>query len=281
MSTTEQDEDLAFEAGFNAVNADPADRPEPKQAKDESPDHAADPTADAKKSAVAEPEAKPEPVVDPFASLPPQVRDLLAAIPGMRAELETVRRVANMVPALQSRIDKMNQPAPATDKVPAKSRFAKIDAIRNDLPEIAEALDEIVNAQHQAHPEPQGQQRQPEAAPAEAANPQEEALSSVRPSWADDLTSSDFQLWLAQQPREYQAQVQSTSKAGDILTALGKFDAFRAQTQSTRQLTQTRTTRMAAAVAPQGDGRRQPARTAPEDDEEAAFAAAFKKARGR
>ena len=75
--------------------------------------------------------------------------------------------------------------------------------------------------------------------------------------------------------------MQSTSKAGDILTALGKFDAFRAQTQSTRQLTQTRTTRMAAAVAPQGDGRRQPARTAPEDDEEAAFAAAFKKARGR
>jgi len=116
---------------------------------------------------------------------------------------------------------------------------------------------------------------------ADEANPQEEALTSVRPTWADDLISSDFQLWLARQPRDYQAQVQNTSKAGDILQALGRFDAFRQQTTSTQQLNQSRATRMAAAVTPQGDGRRQRPAQNDEDEEDAAMAAAFKAARGR
>lgn len=270
----ERDEDLAFEQGFTSVTTDPADRPKAEKPEAETPDPEAQATAP---EAVAKPDEKPEPVEDPFASLPQQVRELLARVPALEARLEQTTRVANMVPALQSRIDKMNQAAPpATEQVPSKSRFAKIDAIRAELPEIAEALDEIVNDRHPA-PEPQ---RQPAADPADT-NPQEEALTGVRPTWADDLVSSDFQLWLAQQPADYRAQVAGTSKAKDILTALGKFDAYRAQTQSTRTLNQTRSTRMAAAVTPQGDGRRMPSRVAPEDEEEAAFAAAFNKSRGR
>lgn len=269
----ERDEDLAFEQGFNSVTTDPADKPEAEKPEAETPEPEAPATAP---EAVAKPDEKPEPIEDPFASLPPQVRELLARVPALEARLEQTTRVANMVPALQSRIDKMNQAAPpATEQVPSKSRFAKIEAIRADLPEIADALDEIVNDRH-----PAPETRQPAAATAEA-NPQEEALTGVRPTWADELVSSDFQLWLAQQPADYRAQVAGTSKAKDILTALGKFDAYKAQTQTTRNLNQTRSTRMAAAVTPQGDGRRQPSRVAPEDEEEAAFAAAFNKSRGR
>ena len=271
--TTEQDEDLAFEQAFNAATAPPAHQDAPEKEQPEAPADAAQATAP---EAVATPEKTAEPAEDPFASLPQAVRDLLARVPALEARLEQTTRVANMVPALQSRIDRMNQPSPATEQVPAKSRFAKIDALRNDLPEIADALDEIVAAQHR--PEPQGQSQQPE--PQAGANPHEDALSSVRPTWADDLTSGDFQLWLAQQPRDFQAHVQGTNKAGDILAALGRFDAFRAQTQTTKQLTQTRSTRM-AAVTPQGDGRRQRAPVPFEDEEEAAFSAAFNKTRGR
>ncbi len=270
MSTTEQDEDLAFEQGFNSVHTEPA------PAKPASPAPApeeAQPTAET--PAVAAPEKQPEPeapAVDPFAGLPPQVRDLLAAIPTMRAELETVRRVANMVPALQSRLDKMHQ-QPATEQVPASR--SKRDAIREDLPEIADALDELAASMPQRQ-EPAA----PAPAPAVQADPQEEVLSSVRPSWADDLNSSDYQLWLSTQPRDVQQRANTTTKAVEILATLTAFDAHRQQTQSTRQTNQSRATSMAAGVTPQGDGRRQ-SRAAPEDDEDAAFAAGFNKVRKR
>lgn len=277
-TTTEQDEDLAFEQGFTDTHSEPAAEPKPATEQAEAEPPATDTPATAAPAAVDKPVEKPEPVEDPFASLPPAVRDLLARVPALEARLEQTTRVANMVPALQSRLDKLNsQPAATTDPVPAKSRFAKVEALRQELPEIADALDEIVNDRHPAPAEP-AQRPQPAPVVAEP-TAQEDALSSVRPTWADDLVSSDFQLWLARQPQEFRAQVQNTSKAGDILTALGRFDAFRQQTTSTQQLSQKRTTRMAAAVTPQGDGRRQ-RQAAPDDDEDAAMAAAFNKARG-
>lgn len=277
-TTTEQDEDLAFEQGFTATQAEPAAEPTPEKAEATPPATAAPAAAEA--PATATPAENTEPVEDPFASLPPAVRELLARVPALEARLEQTTRVANMVPALQSRLDKLNAQAATPDQVPAGRKYAKVEALRNELPEIAAALDEITNDRHPAPVAQQPESRQPAMPAASEANPQEEALTSVRPTWADDLVSSDFQLWLARQPRDYQAQVQNTSKAGDILKALVRFDEFRQQTTSTQQLSQKRTTRMAAAVTPQGDGRRQ--RQAPvEDDEDAAFAAAFNKQRGR
>lgn len=285
MTTQEErDEEMAFEQAFDSTVAEPtfsapaAD----KVAEPQTPAKTAQPIA-ADTPAVDEPEKTPAQEPDPFASLPPAVRDLLAAIPAMRAEQERLTRMANMVPALQSRIDKMSQaPAPVTETPSAPAapgRFAKVEAIRRELPEIADALDEIANDRHPAPAPPQTPP--PQAPPPDATNPHEDALTSVRPQWADDLTSNDFQLWLVRQPREFQAQVQNTNKAGEILAALGKFDAFKAQTTSTQHLQQSRTTRMAAAVTPQGDGRRQRVAATPEDEEDAAFKAAFNNARGR
>lgn len=280
MTTQEErDEDLAFEQAFNSATADAADdKPAPKVAEPVTPQEAAPATAE---KAVVTPDKNAEPEPDPFASLPQAVRDLLARVPALEARLEQTTRVANMVPALQSRLDKMNQQAsPESPSAPAKSRFAKVEALRNELPEIADALDEIANERHPApaanQPEPRQQAQEPAAA-----TPAEKTLELARPTWADDLTSSDFQLWLVRQPPAYQAQVQQTSEPGEILAALGKFDAHRAQTTPQQQLTQTRASRMAAAVAPQGDGRRQRAAPAPADEEEAAFTAAFNKRRGR
>lgn len=279
MTTQEErDEDQAFEQGFNTATADAADEPTtPQVAEPAPPQQAATATA----QAVATPDENSEPEPDPFASLPPAVRDLLATIPAMRAEQEQLRRMANMVPALQSRLDKMIQPAsPESPSAPAKSRFAKVEALRNELPEIADALDEIANDRH---PAPAANQPEPrQQAPAQPqASPEERTLTIARPTWADDLTSSDFQLWLVRQPKDFQAQVQQTSEPGEILAALARYDANKSRTTPTQQLNQTRTSRMAAAVTPQGDGRRQPSRAVPEDEEEAAFAAAFSKARGR
>lgn len=281
--TIETDEDLAFEQGFNSIHETPA---QPQEQATPEPAAAPADQAPATAPAVAKPEETPEPAVDPFAGLPPAVRELLATIPALRTEIETTRRMANMVPALQSRIDKLSQPAPATAHeavTPSKGRFAKVEAIRNELPEIADALDEIANAHLQGREQPHQAKpaTQMEAPPPAEKSPHEDALDSVRPTWSNDLMSSDFQLWLTQQPADFQNMVARTNRAGDILNALGKFDGFRAQTTTTQQLNQTRTGRMAAAVAPQGDGRRQRVQATAEDEEDAAFAAGFKKARGR
>lgn len=280
MTTQEErDEDLAFNQAFEATKAGTAGEQGKEVAEPAPPPQSAETTAEA--PAVDKPAESAKEEADPFASLPPAVRDLLATIPALRAEQEQLRRMANMVPALQSRIDKMSQPAAAeSPSVPAKSRFAKVEALRNELPEIADALDEIANAQHQAPAATRPEPRQQDAAQPQA-TPEERTLTLARPTWADDLTSSDFQLWLVRQPREFQAQVQQTSEPGEILAALGKFDASKAQTTNAQQLNQTRTTRMAAAVTPQGDGRRQSRAAAPDDEEEAAFTAAFNKRRGR
>jgi hypothetical protein len=276
---TELEEDLAFEQGFTDIaDAEPAATPKPEKAEVVEPP-AADAAATAAPATVAKVEA-PAPVEDPFASLPPAVRDLLARVPALEARLEQTTRVANMVPALQSRLDKLNsQPAATNTPVPTRGKFAKVEALRAELPEIADALDEIAAERHQAPADIQPAQRQPAHPDTSEPTAHEEALTSVRPTWADDLVSSDFQLWLARQPKDYQALVQNTSKSGDILKALGQFDAFREQTTSTQQLSQRRSTRMAAAVVPQGDGRRARPAVA-EDDEDAAMASAFNKARG-
>jgi hypothetical protein len=108
-----------------------------------------------------------------------------------------------------------------------------------------------------------------------------EVLDELRPTWAEEANSSDFQLWLATQPRDYQAQVQATSKARDLLAALSKFDGYRQQLQTTRAAASSQHARLAAAVVPQGDGRRMPSGASAIDEEEAAMSAGFKKVRGR
>lgn len=283
MSTQEErdeiEEDLAFKQAFNANTGKAANEtaiamaepvtPQPEQA-----------TAE-QAVAVPDKDAPQEPEPDPFASLPQAVRDLLARVPALEARLEQTTRVANMLPALQSRLDKMNQQAATESPSAPARRFAKVEALRNELPEIADALDEIANDRHPA-PEPTKPEPRQEVQEQAPEGQAEKTLTFARPTWADDLNSSDFQLWLVRQPPAYQAQVKRTDEPGEILAALGKFDAARAQTTTQQQLTQTRASRMAAAVAPQGDGRRQRAATTPdEDEEETAFRSRLNKNLGR
>lgn len=280
MTEQEQrEEEQAFAQASQALQAGAPDRQiTPAVTEPDPAPTQAEPTAQAVDTAAEQSEAE----IDPFASLPKAVRDLLATIPAMRAEHDQLRRMANMLPALQSRLDKMSQPAPATESpsVPAKSRFAKVEALRNELPEIADALDEIANDRHPAPAATQPEPRQ-QAPDQQQATPAERTLSIARPNWADDLMSTDFQLWLTRQPRDFQAQVQQTSEPGDMLAALSRFDASKSTPTPSQQLNQTRTSRMAAAVTPQGDSRRTPSRQVPEDEEEAAFTARSNQLRRR
>ena len=288
---TELEDDTAFEQGFASINAEAPEQDKPAPAAAEPAKAPASQSADT--SAAAQTDATPadagqpgepaEPVVDPFAAFPKEVRDILARVPQMEAELAQTRRVANMVPALQSRLDKLAQTA-AADPAPAR-RLERVQALRDQgLPEIADALEELAATMPQGRDDGAAASGVPQpAAAAAGADPQQEVLDQVRPTWGDDLSSADFQLWLARQAPEYRADVQNTTKATVILKALGSFDAFRQQTATNpaQQVAATRATRMAAAVTPQGEGRRAPSRQAAEDDEEAAMNTGFRAVTGR
>jgi len=271
----EQDElndtDAEFEAGFAA------DTPAPAPAATEPATTAVAPAEPVAPSPAANPA---EPVVedDPFAALPAPVRELLAKIPALEQRATAAEQIARTaqgrVASLQSRFERQHvEPTPAP---PAPPKFPKLEAIRNELPEVAEALDEVVNATAPKPPTtPPAVPPRQEPAQIES-DPQSDALDELRPSWAQDMVSADFQLWLSTRPAEFQRTVNATDKARDILGALGQYDQYK-QTLSTRQnLDAQRNTRIAGALTPQGDGRRSGGRTAPVDDEDAAFEAGFR-----
>jgi hypothetical protein len=184
---------------------------------------------------------------DPYAGLPESVRNALATIPALQQEL---RSTVGRVGALQRELAHVRQaPAPAPEAPPAPS---KLDALRLELPEVAEALEEATRNRGPG----------PEELRAElAAQMQEEFLETQRPSWAQELTGNDFQSWLTTQPPSFQEELRNSSRASVVLNALKKFDGFKEQaTQRTQQL-QRNQSRLSAAVTPSSGARRTPGKS--------------------
>lgn len=281
MSDKDTSADDEFEAGFASVTtSEQGDEPSSGKPSTDTAE-TADTGAQAEKAESRDGQAdKPESAEpDPFASLPQAVRDLLADVPRMRVELERAHRQLGQIPALQSRIDRLTAPPRET----APPKLEKVDRLRTELPEIAEALDEMANALQpirQAETS-EGQQRQePQqdtAASDLAVKANMDVLDESRPNWRGDLMSTDFQLWLRRQPAEYAREIQSTKKAGVILKSLGDFDRYVEQTKTARVASDSRATRMAAASTPRGDGRRSQAAAS---DEDAEFELGFRSVRG-
>lgn len=309
------EEEAAMAAGFQAVAASHAiaaseEDPQPAAEEVTSPAPGPDqPTAATPAPAPAAAEkaeqdkgdgkaAAAEPTVqDPFASLPPQVRELLAEIPTLRTKLQEATALAGRVPHLMSALDRLKQqgsaaPSPADPPAaaaPATQKLEKVEALRaTGLGDIADALDEIASLRQPATapaaaPAPRQAEPQQRSAPAQpASDPQMDVLDDFRPSWSDELVSADFQLWLTTKPRDFQAKVHTADRAKVVLDALREWDGYRQQTATTRQLDTIRAARMSAAVTPQGDGRRAAVRQASEvDEEEAAMSAGFQAVRRR
>lgn len=277
-TTTDQDEadeQAAFAAGFGE-QALPAAHAAGAETQEATQQHQAETAGADAGTATGDPASTEQNPVDPFAGLPPAVRELLAEIPALRSRTEMAeqraRESVGRVGALQREFQKLNGQT-AADDAPAATP-SKTDALRAaGLPEIADAIEEV---RAMAKPEPTATQ----AAPAEAADdPHQKFLDEMRPTWVSELTSADFTLWLQTQPREFAQQVAATDNAAVILRALSQFDG-RQKAQPTNSpppaapATNQRT-RLAAGLTPQGDGRRAPRREAVDDDEEAAFQAGF------
>ena len=182
--------------------------------------------------------------VDPYAGLPEAVRTALAA--DRQLVEQRMRSAEGRVAALQRELAQRPQ-APAPQ--PEAPRKTKLDALRKELPEVVEAIEE---ARGQAVD--QDELRKQLRAEAMAAV-QEELLEDKHPDWAQKLTGQGFQTWLQTQPADYQAKVRGTDRSSVMSAALTTFDQAQAQAATRQGVQASRDKRIAAAVTPKGTGR--------------------------
>lgn len=255
MSTenTETDLEAAFQGGFD--DGQPASQP------------AAETPAPSPEAVETPEEAAPD-EVDELAGLPPKVRDMLT-------QLESLKQAASLVPTLEHRLRSAEGRVAALQKQvpaptpPAPPRLEAVERVRAELPEVVEAMEEYFQSR-QAPKQEQPAEQEPEAP---------SILAQEVPDWEQKVISTEFQQWIKAQEPAYRAKVESTTSEAVMLAAITKFDAHRqitAERQAAAQkAAQTRQARVAAAVVPNGAGRRAPS----EPDLEALFAQGFTSSR--
>lgn len=272
MSTKELTPEQEFEQAFAAVSSDQAHVASTEPDLVEEP-----PKGEAETSQTQGGQAQADPEEDPFAALPQAVRDELAKVTRLQHELETQRRQVGQIGALQREIDRLGKLLPR--EAPVAQKLEKVERLRQDLPEFAEALDEVhqlVTAQRQereAPPETQAEQTQGDSVIKE----QMATLDELRPDWMQTFRSTDYLLWLGRQTPERQQEIKSTKRAAVILKSLDDFGTF-VVGQRRPPAAQQRQDRMAAAAMPQASARRGQ-RAEPVDDE-ADFLAGFRSVSG-
>lgn len=294
------DEDAAMRQGFESATDDRPAQPAEAAKPDDEPGKAATGTESSQpdKSAAAPdpkgstPGDSSDAPVDPFASLPQEVRSLLAKVPAMEAELaDSSRRnryLDGQVRSMQSRLDRADsqrtaQPKPDETAQPHKAagRLPKLERVREtlgaDLPEVMDALDELAGllpgeANKASDPQPaRADTRQQPEPGQDSIDPVVKAhlstVDSLRDGWFQRLESDDARLWFATN-REIFQRYSVADTAPKLIAVIDAYDAHLARVQQSRDSAATRTARMAAGVQPHGQTR-MPARNVPMTEEEA------------
>jgi hypothetical protein len=191
---------------------------------------------------------------DELAGLPPKVRAMLDEFQTLKAATAALPQIANRLTKAEGRLGYLNGRMKTATPPPAPPKMEKMDRIREELPEVADAIEEFYAAKSQpAEQQPKQPEADPYAADDSAAT---SVLDTERPTWKADVNGTDFKTWLAAQDTGYQQKVKTTESEAVLLASLERFDAFKRI--NAQKLTQTRNVRAASAVVPAGAGRRAP-----------------------
>lgn len=271
----------AEDAGFAEEAVIPAEddpEPAPKPAQT-----AAEPAPPAPVTSPSPPAAPTPPVeiTDPYAGLPPEVRDALAEIPTLRHQIESDKgRVAGLNRTLDETKAKLEKATTAASPPPPAPRNEQLERVRGELPEVADAIESVIkDAIKAATPPPAPPAPTQQAAPSPQSSsttpndPEMELLNREHAGWGEKVASTDFKLWLSRQPDAYQAEVWGTHRSGVLITALTKFEKFQEQATSASQVAAKRSGRVAAAVTHASAARPSASRASEPQTEEDAFAA--------
>lgn len=228
---------------------------------------------------------------DPFADLPQDVRDKIAAIEKERDEARhKAQSDANRVSALSRKLQQLtaqppaSAPAPAEDKTEAqKALDDKIEQLRKDYGDIADPLIELIEQQSKELSSVRtvltglSEERQAQVIEAET-----QALEARHPDWRDIAQSQDFAAWLQVQPPNIQGLAQSwDARETSVVLTLFKAEKVEATGQGDQKPPVAKETKPDAATgerrSQQLDGGRDvrsrpaPAASEPPEDFEAAF----------
>lgn len=265
-------EDAAFESGYQGNTEKAPAKPAAEAPADESKET----PPEAKEPPAAAPVTPPVDD-DPFKGLSQPVRDRLAMVDNLAHSLRTAE---GRIAALQRVQAAATKPSPAAPAPPTVR-----EVLRGELPEVADALDELEN---RLRPAPaQASADEPAQGPEDAAVAREmQALTEVHSDWKEKSNSTDFSLWLATQGPQFADKVRSTASAAVLADALTRFKGY--QQQHTVAVAQqaaaaaaaqaSRTNRVAAAASLPTHGRSNSTadNSTIEDEEERAMAAGFR-----
>ncbi len=258
--TTQADLDAAFEGGFD--DEQPAAAPAAEQAAPTSPAADEAPKTD-------EPGSEGD---DELAGLPPKVRAMLDEFQQIKQAVAAVPGLEQRLRKTEGRIGDLNTRLPAPPP-PAPPKLEKVEAIRGQLPEVVEAIEEYVGT----HLKALQPAEKPAAGGSDSNTP---VLAEAFPDWEVKVASDDFAKWLDTQQADYAQRVKSTTSEAVMLQALTRYEtakeferqrAAEAAASATR-VAQTRQSRASAAAVPAGAGRRAPTPASTLDD---AFEAGF------
>lgn len=172
-----------------------------------------------------------------------RLRNAEGHIGGLGSQLKQQQQVAAQVTA-------KGGDAPSASEIrEAQSSPAKMDALKKDYPEFAEAMESALNErlatleQQLKQVQQPAQQQQPGVGQAEIARLRAEMAVEVRhPGWQDRVQTPEFVGWLQRQPREVQLLAASDSPQDAVRLLDLHADATKAATSQ-------RTQRLSAAAA--------------------------------
>lgn len=274
--TTEQ-EDADFTAGFNKVHGiEPSTETPETPATTETVETPEEPAAQEEPRVFGMTEAELKAQLNKGAAWEAQVRNAFGKIGEVNSAIQRIERALaagksgrKITPEM---LAKVNAELPGLGTALAEDLSTILGA--------AEAAEVKAEAQAQA----QGQAFDPKAffeqqvAPAiaeaqaravEAA--QTELLESLQPDYVKTVNTPEFQKWLGKQTPERQAEIKDSTRAVVASKAIAEFKDVQAKAKQNKA-------RLEGAITPKGGA---PAQSRQTQDEEADFAAGFKKARNR
>lgn len=219
----------------------------------------------------------PAPEVDDFAGLTPKARELLQQVEQLRTAAALVPQLEHRLRQAEGRLGDLNGRIPKPPP-PAPPKLEKFQRLREELPEVAEGLEEFFQANMPAKKAddtpPTNSQTDDIPTP---------VLDAEFPDWGKTIAGQEFQSWLASQPAEYQTKVRSTDSEAVFIGALAKFKTAEKESQvaaaeaaaraaAAGQVNQVRNARATRAAVPASGARRAPSASDPIAD---AFASGF------
>lgn len=196
-----------------------------------------------------------------------QVRSATGRIGAMQRELDSRR--GSKPPAAA--------PAQATPAPAASPRLEKVEALREELPDVVSALEELVSArvappQSVAHDsQPNGQ----EVSTSTAGGSEEAALYDAFPDWEQTVMTNEFDQFLKSRGVDYERRIKGTDRPSEMMAAIAQFERTKTSRTDPGQqgqhinVNQARASRVSQAVQPNQSAPRTAGRAAPMSAEEA------------